>query len=63
MATETIICCKCNQPLELVECNLEYLGQKVKHPLLTCTVCKAVFIPEELVEGRIHEVETLFEDK
>ena len=40
-----------------------YLGHTVSHEVLTCPKCGKVFIPEELAEGRMAEVEEQLEDK
>jgi hypothetical protein len=42
---------------------LSYLGHTVAHEVPTCPKCGKVFIPEELAEGRMAEVEQQLEDK
>ncbi len=63
MAAEGFICSKCNKELELENVNLEYLGYRITHPFLTCPTCKIIYIPEEVVLDKIHQVERQLEDK
>jgi len=60
---EKLICQKCNKELELANATLEYLEHKMTHQFLACPECKAVFIPEETVNGKIHQLEMNLEDK
>ena len=59
----TLICTRCNVPLEKSEAKFDYLGHKFRHNAQKCPICGMVYIPEELVDGRIAEVETMLEDK
>lgn len=43
--------------------DFQYLGHRFFTDLLRCPDCGQVYIPEELVDTRIKEVEMLFEDK
>jgi hypothetical protein len=61
--TEKLICCKCNVELVLADVALEYLGHKLTQPFPTCPVCKAVYIPEEAVSGKIRKLEMVLEEK
>lgn len=56
-------CAKCRRELVLKKVTLEYLGYSVDHEVPTCPRCGRVFIPEDLAEGRMSEVEQLLEDK
>jgi hypothetical protein len=58
-----LICHKCNKELELKKVNFSYLGHQFFTDLPCCPECKQVFISEELVKGRISEVEMQLEDK
>ena len=40
-----------------------YLGQSFHTDVLRCPDCGQVYIPEDLVNSRMKEVETLLEDK
>lgn len=41
----------------------KYLGHSFSHDVLTCPKCGKVFIPQELAEGRMAQVEEMLEDK
>lgn len=56
-------CCKCDVPMEERKTVFEYLGHEMNYPVLRCPVCGQAFIPEELVDGKIAEVEALLEEK
>jgi uncharacterized protein with PIN domain len=63
MENEKLICAKCDRELELKEVSLEYLGHRLSHSFPVCPVCGQVYISEEIVTGKIHQVETELEDK
>ena len=56
-------CGKCNETLVLKKAVFNYLGRDVTHEVEQCPNCGKVFIPMELAEGRMAEVEEQFEDK
>jgi len=56
-------CCKCGKELVLKKAVLRYLGHTVAHEVPTCPVCGRVYIPQDLAEGRMSEVEQQLEDK
>jgi hypothetical protein len=56
-------CGKCDRELVMKKTVLAYLGHSVSHEVPTCSKCGKVFIPKELAEGRMAEVEQLLEDK
>lgn len=58
-----IICCKCQKPLEIKRVDFDYLNQFFHTDALRCPECGMVYIPEDLVEGKMAEVETSLEDK
>lgn len=60
---EGLVCDKCGVPLEEKKVTLTYLEHQITHPLPCCPVCGQVYITEELASGRMHEVETMLEDK
>ena len=41
----------------------DYLGHEMSYPVLRCPKCGQAFIPEELLNGKIAEVQVLLEDK
>jgi predicted RNA-binding Zn-ribbon protein involved in translation (DUF1610 family) len=56
-------CGKCGAELVLKKTVLKYLGHTVSHEVPACPKCGKVYIPQELAEGRMCEVEQLLEDK
>jgi uncharacterized protein with PIN domain len=56
-------CCRCDRELVMKKAVLEYLGHTVSHEVPTCPKCGKVYIPQELAEGRMSEVEQQLEDK
>lgn len=58
-----LICFKCQKELELKKTNFTYLGHSFFTEVPVCPECGQVFIPEEIVRGRISEVEMQLEDK
>jgi hypothetical protein len=60
---ERLICYACQKELEVVKTDFSYLGHSFFTEVPRCPECGQVFIPEELVRGRISEVEMQMEDK
>ena len=60
---QTLICSKCDLALEPKNANFSYLGHSFRAEVPRCPGCGQVYIPEELVKGRIAEVEMELEDK
>jgi len=58
-----LICFKCQKELELRKTDFSYLGHSFFTEVPRCPVCGLVFISEDLVKGRISEVEMQMEDK
>jgi hypothetical protein len=58
-----LICCKCQKELELKKTNFTYLGHSFFTDVPRCPKCGQVFISEDLVKGRMSEVEMQLEDK
>jgi DNA-directed RNA polymerase subunit RPC12/RpoP len=56
-------CAKCDRELVVKKTLFSYLGHTFSHEVLRCPKCGNVFIPKELAEGRMAEVETQMEDK
>lgn len=63
MKTEVFICEKCGLVLEEKEMDLTYLGHSFHTRQLCCPGCGQAFIPEDMVRGRIAQVEKELEDK
>lgn len=58
-----MICRRCNVPMEKAKTGFSYLTFTFHTELLRCPVCRQVFVPEELVKGRMSRVEAELEDK
>ncbi|MDR1246069.1 MAG: FAD-dependent oxidoreductase [Clostridiales Family XIII bacterium] len=58
-----LICAKCRIPLEKTETKFEYLKHEFSHAIPKCPICDRAYISEELVLGKMLEVETMLEDK
>jgi len=58
-----MICVKCNKPLILKKTVFEYMKLSFSYDVLCCPVCGMAFIPEELANGKMAEVERMIEDK
>ncbi len=61
--SEKLICAKCNVELVPKTINLNYLGHSLTNDFPCCPVCGQPYIPPDIVSGKMHEVETLLEDK
>ncbi|SMC72338.1 hypothetical protein SAMN02746065_10899 [Desulfocicer vacuolatum DSM 3385] len=57
------ICHRCQIELEPTKTDFKYLGHSFFTDILRCPVCGEVYIPEQLVETRMSEVEKMLEDK
>ncbi len=60
---ENLICVKCNVPLELGTVNFSYAGSSFPYKLYKCPKCELVFLPEDLVLGKMRKAERALEDK
>ena len=60
---QKLMCNICNLELKPANANFSYLGHSFRAEVPRCPGCGQVFIPEELVKGRIAEVEMELEDK
>jgi len=56
-------CSKCDRELEMRKTVFSYLGHTVAHEVPVCPGCGRVFIPAELAEGKMAEVEEQLEEK
>lgn len=63
MSNAELTCARCNVALRPEKTTFSYLGHDVSVDLPRCPVCGQVFLAEELVRGKMHEVETSLEDK
>ncbi|MEN6414860.1 MAG: DVU_1557 family redox protein [Veillonellales bacterium] len=58
-----IVCVKCGIQLTLGKVTLSYLGSRFPVELYKCSQCGLVYIPEELANGKMKQVEAAMEDK
>ena len=58
-----LICHKCRMELVPSNANFSYLGHSFRAEVPRCPGCGQTFLSEELVAGRIAEVEMELEDK
>lgn len=58
-----LICDRCQAALEESQVQFQYLGKSFRHKVPRCPCCGQVFLPEELVKGRMSDVEKQLEDK
>jgi len=57
------MCMKCGVSLETKKASFSYMDMTFAHEVLRCPKCGIVFIPKELADGKMAEVEQLMEDK
>ena len=60
---QTLICDKCKVEMVDHEVQFSYLNRSFRHKVPRCPQCGQVFIPEDLVKGRMGEVEAALEEK
>ena len=56
-------CGVCKEQLVPKKTVFSYMGRDVSHEVSQCPKCGKVFIPKELAEGRMADVEVQLEDK
>lgn len=56
-------CLRCNLMMSPGKVTISYMGSTFPVDLLKCQQCGQVFIPEDLVMGKMLEVEKTLEDK
>lgn len=49
--------------MEEKETKFSYLGKTVSAPVLKCTECGQIFMPEEFVNGKVKQMEKSLEEK
>lgn len=59
----SVICVKCGVKLTLGKVTLAYLGSKFPVELYKCPECGLVYIPDDLANGKMLQVEKALEDK
>jgi len=59
----SLLCSKCNCPLEMLDIHVTYLERHFTHKVPRCPKCGQVYISEDLVEGKIAQLEKSLEEK
>jgi uncharacterized Zn finger protein len=59
----TLICDNCKLEMREIEAEFTYLNHSFRHKVMRCPNCGQVCLSEDLVSGRMKEIETLMEDK
>ena len=60
---QILTCDRCNVELEEAEAQFVYLGSRIRHKVLRCPECGLVYLPEDLVLGRMRQLEEELEEK
>lgn len=60
---QKIICNRCKCKLEDIDVTISYLGKSFSHKVPRCPACGQVYLPEELVVGKITNLEKALEEK
>lgn len=60
---ERLTCGKCGVEMEEKSIELQYLKYNFTHTVPACPICGQVYLSEELVTGKMREVEKNFEEK
>jgi hypothetical protein len=60
---QILICDKCQVEMENIDIQFSYLEKSFRNKVPRCPKCGQVCLPEELVNGRMNEVEQLLEEK
>jgi Zn finger protein HypA/HybF involved in hydrogenase expression len=58
-----LVCGKCKVPLKMEKVTMNYLNHQLKHDFPKCPKCGQVYISEDIVNGKMKEVEMTLEDK
>lgn len=60
---EKIICDRCGVEMELMEVQFRYLTRDFRYKVPRCPECGQVSLPEDLVTGKMADVEAMIEEK
>ena len=63
ISAEGWFCGQCNTPLQNMPVEIVYMGSSFQVELPRCPQCGFTYIPPELAEGKMLEVERILEDK
>ncbi|MGI6727881.1 MAG: DVU_1557 family redox protein [Anaerovoracaceae bacterium] len=60
---QTLICDRCKVELVMADTEFSYLGNVMRHKVPRCPECGMIYLPENLVLGRMRELEEVLEEK
>lgn len=60
---QTLICDRCQVEMEDHDLRFTYLNNNFRHKVKRCPQCGQVCLTEDLVNGRMNEVEVMLEEK
>lgn len=60
---EKLICNKCNVEMEEMKVQFKYLSRVFRYEVPRCPQCGLVSLPEDLVKGKMADVEAMIEEK
>ncbi len=63
VSAENWLCGLCGEPLQNLPVEITYMGSSFQIELPRCHKCGFTYIPPELAEGKMLEVERILEDK
>ncbi|MDO4544796.1 MAG: DNA-binding protein [Bacillota bacterium] len=58
-----LICDKCKVEMEEIEVQFKYLSRSFRYKVPRCPECGQVSLPEDLVDGKMADVEAMIEEK
>ncbi|MGI6256957.1 MAG: DVU_1557 family redox protein [Anaerovoracaceae bacterium] len=58
-----LMCDRCKVEMKEIEVQFDYLNRSFRHKVPRCPECGQVSLPEELVEGKMSDVEAMIEEK
>lgn len=61
--SEVLICDRCGVEMEQIEVAFKYLDRDFRYKVPRCPECGQVSLPEELVTGKMADVEAMIEEK
>lgn len=58
-----LMCDRCKVAMKKIEVQFDYLNRSFRHKVPRCPECGQVSLPEDLVEGKMSDVEAMIEEK
>lgn len=60
---DRLMCDRCKVEMTKIEVQFNYLSRNFRYKVPRCPSCGQVSLPEELVEGKMADVEAMIEEK